>query len=105
MNLISNIWNQPKTSAAGLLIAVVTIATVLSQQGVTLGTAGTGTVISLVCAIGTALLGLLAKDPGGKSSSAGSTAKLGAWALIALLLPLPPARPARPAQKPSTRWR
>jgi hypothetical protein len=89
MNLISNIWNQPKTSAAGLLIAVVTIASVLSQQGVTLGTAGTGTVISLVAAIATALLGLLAKDPGGESPATGSTAKLGAWALIALLLPLP----------------
>jgi hypothetical protein len=89
MNLISNIWNQPKTSAAGILIAAVTIASILSQQGVTLGTAGTGTVVSLVSAIATALLGLLARDPGGESSSAGSTAKLGAWALIALLLPLP----------------
>jgi hypothetical protein len=89
MNLISNIWNQPKTSAAGILIAAVTIASILSQQGVTLGTAGTGTVITLVSAIATALLGLLARDPGGESSSAGSTAKLGAWALIALLLPLP----------------
>jgi hypothetical protein len=68
---------------------VVTIASVLSQQGVTLGTAGTGTVVSLVCAIATALLGLLAKDPGGESPATGSTAKLGAWALIALLLPLP----------------
>jgi hypothetical protein len=89
MNPISNVWNHPKTSAAGLLIAVVTIASVLSRQGVTLGAAGTGTVVSLVGAIATALLGLLARDPGGESSSAGSTAKLGAWALIALLLPLP----------------
>jgi hypothetical protein len=91
MNPISNVWNHPKTSAAGLLIAVVTIARVLSQQGVTLGAAGTGTVVSLVCAIATAFLGLLARDPGGETSSAGSTAKLGAWALIALLLPLPAA--------------
>lgn len=89
MNPISNMWNHPKTSAAGLLIAVVTIARVLSQQGVTLGAAGTGTVVSLASAIATAFLGLLARDPGGESSSAGSTAKLGAWALIALLLPLP----------------
>jgi hypothetical protein len=89
MNSIANIWNHPKTSAAGLLIAIATIAGALSQQGITLGTAGTGTVVSLVCGIATALLGLLAKDPGGASSSTGSTAKLGAWALISLLLPLP----------------
>jgi hypothetical protein len=92
MNPISNIWNHPKTSAAGLLIAVVTIAAVLSQQGVTLGAAGSGTVITLVSALATALLGLLARDPGAgssQSSSAGSTSKLGAWALIALLLPAP----------------
>ena len=92
MNPISNIWNHPKTSAAGLLIAVVTIASVLSQQGITFGTAGSGTVITLVSALATALLGLLARDPGvgsPQSSSAGSTAKMGVWALIALLLPLP----------------
>jgi hypothetical protein len=89
MNLISNMWNHPKTSTAGLLIAVVTIARALSQQGVTLGAAGTGTVVSLVSAIATALLGLLARDPAGEPSSAGSNSKLGAWALIALLLPVP----------------
>jgi hypothetical protein len=89
MNYLANSWNHPKTSAAGLLIAITTIAGVLSQQGITLGTAGTGTVLSLVCAIATALLGLLAKDPSGAPSSTVSTAKLGAWALIALLLPLP----------------
>jgi hypothetical protein len=92
MNPISNIWNHPKTSAAGLLIAVVTIATVLSQQGITLGAAGSGSVITLVSALATALLGLLARDPGtgaSQSSSTGSTAKLGCWALIALLLPAP----------------
>jgi hypothetical protein len=82
-------WNHPKTSAAGLLIAVVTVASVLLRQGVTLGAAGNGTVVSLVSAIATALLGLLARDPESESSSAVSTAKLGAWALIALLLPLP----------------
>jgi len=94
MNPISNIWNHPKTSTAGLLIAVVTIAGVLSQQGITLGSAGSGTLVTLVSAVGTALLGLLAKDPDSAPSTAttasgGSTAKLGAWALIALLLPLP----------------
>jgi hypothetical protein len=91
MNLFANIWNHPKTSAAGLLIAVVTIAGVLSQQGVSLGKAGTGTVVSLVSALATALLGLLAKDPSSSSSSgsASAQAKLGAWMLIALLIPLP----------------
>jgi hypothetical protein len=89
MNYLANIWKHPKTSAAGLLIAIMTVGGALSQQGITLGTAGTGTVLSLVCGIATALLGLLAKDPSGAPSSTGSTAKLGAWALIALLLPLP----------------
>ncbi len=89
MNSLSNIWNQPKTSAAGLLIATLTVAGVLSQQGINLGHAGSGTVITLVSAIATALLGLVAKDPAGASSTTNSTAKLGVWALIALLLPLP----------------
>jgi hypothetical protein len=89
MNSLSNIWNHPKTSAAGLLIALTTIAGVLSQQGITLGKAGTGTVITLASSLATALLGLLAKDPGSDAPSAGSAAKLGVWALIALLLPLP----------------
>jgi hypothetical protein len=91
MNFISNIWNHPKTSAAGVLIAVVTIAGVLSQQGISLGKAGTGTVISLVTAIATAMLGLLSRDPDGAASrqvsgSASQQAKLGVWMLIALLL-------------------
>jgi hypothetical protein len=89
MNVFSNIWNHPKTSAVGLLIAVVSIAGVLSQQGITLGTAGSGSVITLVSALASALLGLLAKDPSEAPPSPGSTAKLGVWALIALLLPLP----------------
>ena len=117
MNSISNIWKHPKTSVAGLLIAIVTVAGVLSQQGITLGAAGSGTVVTLAGAIATALLGLLAQDPvssnsserktssaslsnlsnssnlsssSSLSSSSGSaTAKLGVWALIALLLPLP----------------
>ena len=91
MNFISNIWKYPKTSAAGVLIAVVTIAGVLSQQGISLGKAGTGTVISLITALATALLGLLARDPDPSASqqvggAASQQAKLGAWMLIALLL-------------------
>jgi hypothetical protein len=94
MDLISNLWNHPKTSAAGLLIAITTVAGVLSQQGVTLGKLGTGTVVSLAGALATALLGLLAKDPQAPvtqpaSARSGQQAKLGAWALIALLIPLP----------------
>ncbi|MGA2887208.1 MAG: hypothetical protein ABSE51_04100 [Terracidiphilus sp.] len=89
MNSISNIWNHPKTSIAGLLIGIVTIASVLSQQGITLGNMGTGTVITLVSGLATALLGLLARDPQSQTSSIGSTARLGVWALIALLLQLP----------------
>jgi len=89
MNPISNIWNHPKTSTAGVLIAVATIAGVLSQQGITLGNVGTGTVVALVSGLATALLGLLARDPQATSTSTGSTVKLGCWALIALLLQLP----------------
>lgn len=92
MNSISNVWNHPKTSAAGLLIALVTVAAVFSQQGVNLGKAGSGTIVTLVSAIATALLGLLARDPGQPQTtppppSNSATAKVGAWALIALLLP------------------
>jgi len=91
MESLRNVWEHPRTSAAGLLIAIVTMAGVLSQQGITLGGAGTGTVVSLAGAIAAALLGLLAKDPGVPTSQPGSgvQGKLGAWALIALLMPLP----------------
>lgn len=94
MNLFSNIWKHPKTSAAGLLIAVSSVAGVLSQQGIGLGKLGTGTVVSLASALATALLGLLAKDPEPGTTQSVATAssqqaKLGAWALIALLIPLP----------------
>ncbi len=92
MNAISNIWKHPKTSAAGLLIAIVTIGSALSQQGIALGAAGNGTVVTLVSGLATSLLGLLARDPANSASnanSANSTVKLGVWALISLLLPLP----------------
>jgi hypothetical protein len=68
MNYISNIWNNPKTSIAGVLIAVITIAGALSQQGITLGAVGKGTVVALIGAIASALLGLLAQDPGSAAS-------------------------------------
>ena len=86
MNSIANIWKHPKTSAAGLLIATVTITSVLSQQGITLGVVGSGTVVTLVSGLASALLGLLARDPETSSSSTGSAEKLGVWMLIAILL-------------------
>lgn len=100
MGLLRNVWDHPRTSAAGLLIAIVTTAGVLSQQGITLGNVGTGTVVSLTGAIAAALLGLLAKDPSVTTSeqdtrseqdtgATGQQAKLGVWMLIALLMPLP----------------
>jgi hypothetical protein len=53
-----------------------------------LGTAGSSTVVTLVSGLATALLGLLARDPApSNSNSTNSTAKLGVWALIALLMP------------------
>ena len=71
------------------MIAIISIAGVLSQQHITLGTAGSGSVVTLLSALATALLGLLAKDPDSESGSHNSTVQLGAWALIALLLPTP----------------
>jgi len=64
MNVFENTMKHPRTSTAGILIAVVSISGVLSQQGITLGKAGTGSVVSLITAMASAILGLLAKDPG-----------------------------------------
>lgn len=64
MKLFANAKAHPRTSVAGVLIAIVSIMGVLSQQGITLGKAGTGTVVSLVTAMASAFLGLLARDPG-----------------------------------------
>ena len=88
MNPLANIWQHPRTSASGLLIALVTVCGVLSQQGITLGNLGTGTVLSLTSALATALLGLLARDPESGSENK-STTRLGVLMLILLLIPLP----------------
>jgi hypothetical protein len=61
---LNNLVKHPKTSLAGVLIAIVTVTGVLSQQGITLGHAGKGTIVALIGAIATALLGLVSKDPG-----------------------------------------
>jgi hypothetical protein len=58
-----NILLHPKTTIAGLLIAITTIAGVLTGQGITLGHAGTGTVVALLGALATAGLGAIARDP------------------------------------------
>lgn len=88
MDWIANLWLHPKTSVAGVLIATATVAGVLSQKGITLGTAGTGTVVELVAALATALLGLLAKDPGTNAGASGTkSAKLGSWLIVAALIP------------------
>lgn len=84
--MISNIWLHPQTSLAGVLLGATVITGVLTQQGVSLGHAGAGTVASLIGAIATALLGLVARDPGDPKAAPSSTAKLGCWALISLLL-------------------
>jgi hypothetical protein len=70
MNIFSNALKHPRTSVAGLLISTVSIMGVLSQQGITLGRAGTGSVVSLVTAMASAILGLLARDPGSEPAPA-----------------------------------
>jgi len=62
MGLWERVIEHPKTSLAGVLLAVTTVLGVLQQQGISLGHAGTGTVVSLASALATAMLGLLAKD-------------------------------------------
>jgi hypothetical protein len=107
MNLFKNIFKHPRTSAAGILISIATVSGVLAQQGVTFGAIGGGTVVSLAGALATALLGLIARDPGAPAAQAvpspdcfgtctgecksksNATAKLSTWLLIMLLLPLP----------------
>jgi hypothetical protein len=60
---LNNIIDHPKTTVAGVLVGTVTVCGVLSQQGITLGKAGTGTWVSLAGALATAILGLVSKDP------------------------------------------
>ncbi len=59
---MERMFDHPKTSTAGLLLGLTTVLGVLQQQGISLGQAGTGTIVSLAAALATALLGLLAKD-------------------------------------------
>lgn len=73
MNSFSNIWQHPRTSAAGILIGALTVSGVLAQQGITMGKAGTGSVVSLAGALATAFLGLLARDPGSPAEAAAAS--------------------------------
>jgi len=63
---VTEMWKRvvanPRTSAMGVLLALTTVLGVLQAQGVSWGQAGKGSVVSLVSAVATALLGLLAKD-------------------------------------------
>jgi hypothetical protein len=70
-------WQHPRTSAAGVLIATLTVSGVLSQQGITLGKAGTGSLVSLAGALATAFLGLLARDPAPAVSDATVPSQIG----------------------------
>jgi hypothetical protein len=60
--IVYRVIDHPKTTIFGLLTAVVQVCVVLQGQGIDLGHIGTGTVVMLVSALATALLGLLAKD-------------------------------------------
>jgi hypothetical protein len=68
MKVFANAIAHPRTSTAGVLIAIVSIMGVLAQNGITLGKAGTGSVVSLVTAMASAILGLLARDPGAETA-------------------------------------
>jgi hypothetical protein len=70
MNLFANVLAHPRTSLTGAAIAVVSLMGTLSQQGITLGKAGTGTVVSLVTGVASAFLGLLARDPEAEPNTA-----------------------------------
>lgn len=105
MKSLANAWKHPKTSITGVLIAISTVAGILSQQGIGFGHVGAGTAVTLVGSLATAFLGLLARDPSKDAlsgSAAGPTgpsaqppsrsnsaqARLGVWMLVALLLQL-----------------
>lgn len=62
MGIWGRVIEHPKTSLVGLLLAMTTALGVLQGQGISLGHAGSGTVVSLASALATAMLGLMAKD-------------------------------------------
>lgn len=60
---LENITAHPKTTAAGICSAALVVIPVLMAHGVTLGHAGTGTLVQLLGALATAILGAVSKDP------------------------------------------
>lgn len=86
MDILKNIWQHPKTTIIGLLTFVVITAGVLSQQGITLGTAGTGTVVALAGALAVAFLGALSRDPEKKPDAAKSNSSSGVLGAVALCM-------------------
>lgn len=103
--MFSNIWKHPKTSIAGVLLSVGTIGGVLSQQGITLGNAGKGTVVALATGLATAFLGLLSQDPGSGggakavSSSIGGAGKAAVLAILCMTLVFAPVIGCTQAQR------
>lgn len=64
----ANFTKHPKTSIIGALTTIGIVAGVFATQGITLGHAGTGTVVGLIAALVPALIGGLMKDPGSGST-------------------------------------
>jgi hypothetical protein len=58
-----NFWQEPKTTAVGILTAAALVCNTLSQQGVRIGHVGTSDWVTLGAALAAALLGALARDP------------------------------------------
>lgn len=86
--MLDHVLTHWKTSLGGVLIAVLTVTGVLSQQGITLGHAGAGTVVALIGGIATALLGLLAQDPRpAQTTERPGPQKAAALLMCALLVP------------------
>jgi hypothetical protein len=80
-----NIWEHPKTSVAGVLLAIVTIVPIL--QGIDWSHLNPNSVIGLCGSVAVALLGLLGSDSKSSvDSGANGTQKVGCFALIVLLL-------------------
>ena len=60
---LKNIFAHPKTTLVGLILGASQLAIEAAKAGVHAGHVGNSDAISLAAAIGTLLLGALAKDP------------------------------------------
>jgi hypothetical protein len=70
---LANVWLHPKTTVLGILVCIATAIPILTAQGLTLGTVGTGTVIGLAGSLTAAFLGLMARDPAPSGSTTVTT--------------------------------